>query len=251
MKLLVIDTADVVMKRKRDGHKFVTAEAQLTSISQTLGINEKIYGGIGNKPLAIMKGQKEVTSTLRNAFYDQEFLSLTQGVEIDKDGTATVNKTEKGLTVTKNENGELEVTISNIAVTTVTVRNAKGELKDVEAASGKVVIPDGHAKEGEYVSVIYLEEVTGDIVELDAEKFAEAYTLEYHTIAYDPDTNAVVKDIYIQLDHVVPSDEFEMALENGNAIAPEVNFECMAAPNTTSIGRIIEVERDNTDTTTP
>jgi hypothetical protein len=70
MKLLVMDTADVVMKRKSDGHVFITAEAQLTSISQSLGINEKIYGGIGNKPLAIMKGQKEVTSTLRNAFYD-------------------------------------------------------------------------------------------------------------------------------------------------------------------------------------
>ncbi|PAD70727.1 hypothetical protein CHH83_02670 [Bacillus sp. 7586-K] len=242
MKLLVIDTADAVMKRKSDGHVFITAEAQLTSISQTLGINEKIYGGIGNKPLAIMKGQKEVTSTLRNAFYDQELLSLTQGVEIQEDGSATIFNTEKDLTVTDNS-GVLEVTITDTAATTVYVRNAKGEVESSTATSGKVTVPTGHAVAGEIVSVTYQKTITGDIVELDAEKFAEAYTLEYHTIAYDPATNKVVKDIYIQLDHVVPSDEFELSLENGTAIAPEVNFECMAPPNQTSIGRIIEVDR--------
>lgn len=242
MKLLISDTADVVMKRKSDGHIFITAEAQLTSISQTLGINEKIFGGIGNKPLAIMKGQKEVTSTLRNAFYDQEFLSLTQGVAIEEDGTATVYFTEKGLKVADNA-GALEVTIANTSVTTVYVRNTAGTTVSATAASGKVTIPTGHAVEDEIVSVTYQKSVTGDIVELDGEKFAEAYTLEYHTIGYNPDTNAVVKDIYIQLDHVVPQDEFELSLENGTAIAPEVNFECLTAPNSTSIGRIVEVDR--------
>ncbi|MFO1442799.1 hypothetical protein KDN24_06170 [Bacillus sp. Bva_UNVM-123] len=243
MKLLVIDTADVVMRRKSDGHIFITTEAQLTSISQTLGINDKIYGGIGNKPLAIMKGQKEVTSTLRNAFYDQEFLSLTQGVAIKEDGTATIYRTEKSLKVTDNADS-LEISITGTPVDdTVFIRNAVGAVEKATATDGKVVIPTGHAVEGEIVSATYQEAVTGDIVELDGEKFAEAYTLEYHTIAYNPDTNKVVKDIYIQLDHVVPSDEFEMSLENGNAIAPEVNFECMASPNSTSIGRIIEVDR--------
>lgn len=243
MKLLVIDTADAVMRRKSDGHIFITAEAQLTSISQSLGINEKIYGGIGNKPLAIMKGQKEVTSSLRNAFYDQEFLSLTQGVEINKDKSATVYKTEKSLKVVDN-GGSLEVTITGVPLdNTVYVRNAKGEVETATVATKTVTIPTGHAVEGEIVSVTYQEAITGDIVELDGEKFAEAFTLEYHTIAYDPDTNKVVKDIYIQLDHVVPSDEFELALENGTPIAPEVSFECMASPNSTSIGRIIEVDR--------
>lgn len=243
MKLLVIDTCDVVMKRKSDGHVFITAEAQLTSISQTLGINEKIYGGIGNKPLAIMKGQKEVTSTLRNAFYDQEFLSLTQGVAINEDASVTVHKTEKDLVVTDNA-GVLEVTIAGTPKgTTAYVRNTKGSTEAATIATKKVTIPTGHAVAGERVSVTYEATVTGDVVELDGEKFAEAYTLEYVTQAYDPATNAIVKDIHIQLDHVVPMDEFELSLENGTAIAPEVNFECLTAPNSTSIGRIIEVDR--------
>lgn len=245
MKLLVMDTADVVMKRKSDGHVFITAEAQLTSISQSLGINEKIFGGIGNKPLAIIKGQKEVTSTLRNAFYDQEFLSMTQGVAINENGTATVYKTEKELTVVDNAE-TLEVTITGKPINnTVYVRNSAGEVEQATFTSGKVTIPTGHANAGEIVSVTYQEEVKGNIVELDAEKFAEAYTLEYHTIAYDPQTNKVVKDIYIQLDHVIPTGEFELSLENGNAVAPEINFECLAAPNTNKIGRVIEVDRTN------
>jgi hypothetical protein len=247
MKLLVMDTADVVMKRKSDGHVFITGEAQLASLSGSLGINEKIFGGIGSKPLAIMKGQKEVTSTLRNAFYDQEFLSLTQGVAIEEDGSATVHKTEKGLVVTDNA-GTLEVTITGTPVgNTVYVRNARGEVEEATVATNKVAVPDGHAVANEIVSVTYPSTITANIVELDTEKFAEAFTLEYHTIAYNPDTNQVVKDIYIQLDHVVPQDEFELSFENGSAIAPEVNFECLNAPNTTSIGRIIEEDR----TTTP
>lgn len=242
MKLLISDTADVVMKRKSDGRIFITAEAQLTSISQSLGINEKIYAGIGNKPVAVMKGQKEVTSTLRNAFYDQEFLALTQGVSINESGTATVYKTEKGLKVTDNA-GTLEVTITDTAVTTVYVRNAAGETESATAASGKVTVPTGHAVADELVSVSYQEEVTGSVLELDSEKFAEAFTVEYHTIGYNPDTNKVVKDIYIQLDHVIPNDAFELSLENGSAVAPEVSFECLASPNSTKIGRIIEVAR--------
>src|SRR5690606_36258171 len=158
MKLLISDTADVVMRRKSDGHIFITAEAQLTSISQTLGINEKIYGGIGNKPLAIMKGQKEITSTLRNAFYDQEFLSLTQGVAIEEDGSALVYKTEKGLTVAEN-GGSLEVTIADTAATTVYVRNSKGQTEATTATAGKVAIPERHAALGEIVSVTYQADV--------------------------------------------------------------------------------------------
>lgn len=242
MKLLISDSADVTMKRKSDNHVFIIAEAQLASISQTLGINEKIYGGIGNKPLAVMKGQKEVTASVRNAFYDSEFLAMTQGVAVEED-TVIINKTEKTLKVTDNL-GTLEVAITGTPNgETVYVRNTKGVTKPSTFAAGKVAIPVGHAVEGDLVSVTYPTEVIGEVVQLDGEKFAEAFTVEYHTIAYDPDTNAVVKDIYIQLDHVIPQDEFELSLENGSAIAPEVSFECLAAPNSTQIGRIIEVER--------
>ena len=242
-KLLIIDTADAVMKRKSDGKVFVTSEAQLASISQSLGIDDKVYGGIGNKPLAIMKGQKEITSSLRSALYDQNFLALTQGVAVE-DGTATVYKDEKGLKVT-GDGGTLSVTISGDPIDDVAyITNAGGDTLEATVSGKTVTIPEGHAKAGDLVAVRYQEEVTGEIVRLDGDKFAEAYEIEYHTIGYDPATNKVVKDIYIQLDHVVPGGDFELSFENGNAIAPEITFEAMVNPGTDNIGRVIEVTRD-------
>lgn len=243
MKLLISDTADVVVKRKSDGHVFISAETQMSSLSLSLGINEKIYGSIGNKVVGIIKGQKEITSTFRNAFYDKNLLSITQGVAVEEDGTAEVYKREDGLVVTDNT-GTLEVTIVGTPVgSTVYVRNAAGETESATVATQKVTVPTGHAVEGETVSVTYKESVTADIVALDSEKFGEAFEIEFHTIAYDPVSNTVVKDIYIQLDHAVPAGEFEMSLENGTAIAPEVTFDCLTPPNAKEMGRILEVAR--------
>jgi hypothetical protein len=243
MNLLINDTADAVIKRKSDGHVFVTGETQLASISQSLGINEKIWGGIGNRPLATIKGQKEVTASLRNAFYNKEFLAMTQGVDIERDGAVLVYKREDELKVTDNA-GSLEVVFQGVpAEAEVTLVNAANEVEQVAPAANKVAIPEGFAEAGDIVSVVYKEEAEGDIIALQSDKFAEAYTIEYHTIGYDPRTNEVVKDIYIQLDHVIPSGDVEVSLENGSAIAPEINFDCLVEPGTKNIGRIIEVKR--------
>lgn len=243
MKLLISDTCNAVIKRKSDGHIFATAETQMASISQSLGVNEKIFGGIGNKPLSIMRGQKEITSTLRNAFFDLELLSMTQGVAIDEDGSASIYEREDDLIVVDNT-GTLKVTVVGTPVgTTVHVINAAGESASATVATKVVTVPTGHALEGEKVSVIYTKDVTGNVVAFNTEKFAEAYEIQYHTIAYNPSTNQVVKDIYIQLDHAVPSSDFELSFEAGSAIAPEITFDALNAPNSKEIGRIIEVDR--------
>lgn len=243
MKLLISDSAEVTIKRKSDSHVFATAEAQLAGISQTLGINETIYGGIGSKPLARVRGQKEITATVRNAFLDLELLSTTQGVAVKKDGTATIYKRENQLKVESNVD-QLQVTIKGAPIDNkVHLVNPQGDVVEVTAEGQTVSVPSKFAKEGDLLSVIYQEDVTGEIVEIRADKFSEAYTMEFHTIGYDPNTNQVVRDIYIQLDHVIPSADFELNFENGTPIAPEITFDCLAAPNTENIGRIITVPR--------
>ena len=172
---------------------------------------------------------------------------MTQGVSIE-DGTATVYTSEKGLKVEDN-GGVLSVTITGSPDgDTVYVTNVGGETVPAAVTSKLVTIPEGHALPGDLVTVRYEQTVSGEIVALDSDKFAEAYELEYHTIGIDPVTNQVVMDIYIQLDHVVPGGDFELSFENGNAIAPEITFEALAAPNSTAIGRIIERNREGNDT---
>lgn len=243
MKLLISDSAEVTIKRKSDGHVFATAEAQLAGISQTLGINETIYGGIGSKPLARVRGQKEITATVRNAFLDLELLSATQGVAVKTDGTATIYKRENQLKAVSNGD-QLEITIEGAPIDDkVHLVNPQGDVVEVTAEGQTVSVPSEFAKEGDLLSAIYQEDVTGEIVEIRADKFSEAYTMEFHTIGYDPSTNQILRDIYIQLDHVIPSSDFELNFENGTPIAPEITFDCMAAPNTENIGRIITVPR--------
>lgn len=241
-KLAVVDTADVFVKSKKTGKVFMTAEAQLTSLSQTLGINESIFGGIGSRKLFTFKGQKEVTTTIRNAFYDKNFLAMTQGVDVLEDDKAIVHKTED-LKVEQDEEA-LQVVIEGTPVgEDVHLRNKDGAVQTIKAVAGAVAIPEAFAEAGDIVTVAYQTEVTGDVIEIAADKFGEAFEVEYRTIGYDPNTNEVKVDIFIQLDNVVPNGEFELSLENGTAIAPEFTFDALAVQGN-AIGRIIEVKRD-------
>lgn len=246
MRTLINDTANVVFKRKSDGHVIFTAEAQLASISQSIS-EEKLKGGIGNRQLGLIRSDKEVTLQVRNALFDFEWLSVSQGVAVQENGAATVWKREDSLLVADN-GGTLEVTIKGTPVgNTVRVINAAGETEESTETTKKVAIPVGVAVEGDRVSVAYQEEVTGNVLTMDAQKFSEAYEVEYSTIEYDPESSQVVADLYIQFDHVIPSGSFEMSLENGSALSPELSFEAMTTGSSTEIGRFIEVAR----TTTP
>jgi len=194
--------------------------------------------------LATIRGQKEITSSLRNAFFELSQVEMTQGISVDEAGTAKINKREDSLKVTDNL-GTLEVTITGTPDNNdeIYLRNEAGEVKKATNSAGKVTVPTLFAKEGESLSATYKEEVIGNVLTLSSETFSDAHTLEYHTIGYSPSTNQVVSDIYIQLDHVIPKGEFELNFENGSAIAPEFTFDSMVAPNTTEMGRIIEVPR--------
>ncbi|CAI6287801.1 hypothetical protein NHM07_07885 [Bacillus subtilis] len=89
---------------------------------------------------------------------------------------------------------------------------------------------------------MYQIEKVGRRLAIKASKFSERYEVEYRTIAYNPDTEEVYSDIYIQFPNVSPSGEFEMSLENGNALAPEIKFEALA--DTDEMAVVIETSRD-------
>lgn len=239
-KVVINDTADVIWKRISDGHTVFTTEAQLASISQAVD-EEKLYGGIGNRPVALLRSNKEIDLAVRNALWDLEYLSMTQGVAVEPDGKAQVKKIE-ALTVQDN-GGELIVEISDTAIDgEVVVYDIDGSQSSVLATGKEVVVSEGFkAKEGDDVTVIYKREVTGESVAFDSKKFSEKYSVEYQTIAYDPETMLPVYDIYIQFYEVIPSGEFEMSLENGTALTPELNFTVVAPAGETVMGRIVRV----------
>lgn len=240
-EVLVSDTADVTITRNSDGHRVIYTQTQMASIEQSLGIDDKVYGGIGFKPIAIVKGQKEVTTTFRNALYDANILAMTQGVAVEK-GTATINELVKEVPV---ENGTVSIDDDIAEDSSVHLLNARGNTIEVEYDElDGIVVPEDFALDGDLVSVNFEKDITGDIVEIESDKFGESYSIEYHTIGKDPMTQRVVKDYYIQLDNVVPSGEMELSFEGGEPIAPEITFEALTAPNSNRIGRLIQRHRE-------
>jgi len=242
MKTVIHDTADIVVKRKSDGHTVLNAHAQLASIAQTVS-EEFLKGGIGNKNLFLIRTDKEVNLAMRSATFDLEYLAMTQGVAVEESGTAKITKFEQ-VTVA-GVLGDLEVTIKGTPVNGKAIlHDADGTQVELDVAAGKATLPIGStATDGDILTVSYVEDVTGRVVEMDSTKFAEKYSVEYRTIEYDLDTQKVIADIYFIFDEVVPSGAFDLSLENGSAYTPEINFMVLNPQNSDVFGRIVEVKR--------
>lgn len=243
MKTVVNDTANVVFTRKSDGQVIFTGETQLASISQSVQ-EEEVRGGIGNAVLAVIRSEKSIELTVRNALVDSRWLAMSQGVSFVS-GSAVIFTTEES-TITDNA-GVLEATITGTVSTggKVSVESKEGEeLESSYSGTGTTVtITDVDATAGDKVTVIYQTDVTGDVLNIDAGSFSEAYSVEYHTVEYSPETDTIVKDLYFKFENVTPSDNFDLSFESGTAITPELSFTAKKPIGSDTIGQIIEVAR--------
>ena len=134
-----------------------------------------------------------------------------------------------------------KVTLSKTPVDAVSFENSEGESYLMETESTEGQLPTTFAKEGAKVKARYKIDAEGEIVEIKADTFSEAYEMEYHTLEYDPETETIHSDLYIQFDKISPSGEAELNFEAGNAITPEIKFTALAVDN--SLGRFIRVKR--------
>lgn len=239
MQTYIADTADVLFKNRRTGKVVFTAETQLAGLTGSEE-SEVIRGGIGNKSLYTIKHSKDVELNVRNATFSLEFLAMTQGESIHND-TSVITEVERlvakdGKVTIKGEPEDNKVQISGI----------DGEFKNVSLEEEGTIDVSDVAEDGETVQVSYAKEIKGRTIKLDATKFAEAYEVEYKTIEYDTDTNQVVRDIYFLFHNAVPAGEYELSFENGTAYTPELTFNAMSETNSDEIGRIVEVDRDDT-----
>lgn len=231
----IADVADVVFRRKRDGHVVFTAEAQLAGISGAEE-SEGVRGGIGNQLLYTIRHSKETTLTVRNATFDLEYLSMIHGVSIEENGKAQVTVVERDLIVQGGKVSIKDTPVDN------KVRYKNKENKFVDGTvSGKEVTVQGF-NDGEKVTVEYKKEVTGRKIILDASKFSETYEVEYRTIEYDVETETHIKDIYFLFYNASPAGEYEINLEAGTAFTPELSFNVKTDPVTKKVGEVIEVD---------
>jgi len=235
-KTIISDTADVVFKRRRDGKVIFSGEAQLASITQSIS-EEKLKGGIGNRTIAVLKSDKEVELQVRNAVFDSDWLEMSNGVSFE-DGTVTVYHQEADLVATVV--GELTIT-GTPKGTAVSVIASNGDTYEGTFATGKVTAVG--IEQGKVYSVLFQKDVTGQVMTLQADKFSESYSVEYHTIEYDIESNAIKNDLYFIFNAVAPSGNWSLSFENGQAITPELDFTVLTLAGSKEIGKIVEVPR--------
>lgn len=198
-----------------------------SNINQTIE-QEKLKAGIGNKVKAILQSSKEVTFKIQNLFHSDNFLALQSGSTFT---TASRDLMRRETKVAADNAGSIEVTISGTPKNDeVTVLDKNNKEYSATYSSGTVTITNGVA--GETYTVVYLE-TTADVNVLDfnADKFPSVVHVQLHGIAYDPDTNQIVADIYYDFKKAQPDGSVDRTYSAGSNTNDVINFSTIEDEN--------------------
>ncbi|MCQ9301348.1 hypothetical protein ACFDHY_07015 [Staphylococcus hyicus] len=225
------DVADVLLTRKSDGFKIATGTAQSTSISQSVD-EDQIKGGIGNRTLYTIKSNKELEIEVKDAVFNPQWLAAIQGVKVENDQTLKVEMVE---TVEIGAQGKITIQDSKFTGKGVFV-DSKGDNHEADIKSGVVTIDKVKDQAGKEGQIVYEKERKGKSISIRADRFAEKYKAQLNTIIYEAETEAIVEDLFVVFHNVTPSAEFELGIEAGEALAPEIKLVASADPKTKEIG---------------
>lgn len=89
------------------------------------------------------------------------------------------------------------------------------------------------------------ESVAGNAIELESTSIPKSAKLQLRTIAYDPDTQEVVAEIFWIFDKVVPAGEFSQTFGMGQNNVQEITFNALVPKGKTSYGRYVIVPKDS------
>lgn len=235
--IVVKDTMEVYLKDLSDSSKTyffgVTSSAEWASTIQA----DIMRGGIGNYAQGVLFSNREETFTVTPLYFSDSIVAMQRGV----------TPTSGSRDVMTNENLKVasgKVTLvgtPKTGTTAVDVFDAQGKKYAGTFATGTVTIATP-PPDGTYVTVVYPQTVTANITSLTADSIPKNYEIWAKTIAYNPDTNAVVQDIYLNFLKAVPNGESTKTFEAANQGNP-VTFICQCPVGTKNFGEYITVAR--------
>ena len=239
--LYIQDTAKVFFTSLKSGNVVGVGYAQMAGLEGTEEESD-MRGGVGNKLAYTIRSSKDLALSVTSATFKPEFLEMTQGSEYVTD---TMDVTDSFF-ITIETAGEFDIPteLTDLNLATVRVEGTDGVQKDQEVTGGKVTLdPEIVAEKGDEIEVFYLKSVTGRSIEFNAAKHGAKVKVEYETICYDRETADVYSDIYFVFPECIPSGNFSMNLQNGEAYIPEMNFKVTAPKNSDVLGKKMEVLR--------
>lgn len=214
-----------------------------------LGINSKssfvqklsntvIRGGIGNLNRAYLQTQKDATFEVDPILWNNSLIGVLNGTN-SASGSITTKGFEHDLVVAS---GKVTLTTTTTA-TTCDLFDASGTHYTGTIATQVVTIAPTVPADGTILTAVFDQTLTGDITDLDAASFPKSFKIYSHTIGYNPDTNAIALDLYLQLNVGVPTGDFTASFEAGKESLLPIIFQLLVPQNSTSFGKWISVPR--------
>lgn len=254
--LVIADVCDVTLESLATGKVIMTAEAQTTSISQTID-EQEIRGGRGGSLIATIQSQKTIEAQLTNALFSLDFIELVQGSDIEdaekEEGVEPTRIWVKAQATATEDAGDIKLAVEQPAdadaIETALIVgedglqyrvgvDATGELETDTAT----LFPTEAPKEGDKVEVLVERAVYGQMVAIRADRFPKKYKMTYRTVAFDPRTMEHVHDVIIQFDEVQPSADFDLGFEMSSPMAPEISFTVTKPEGCNTLGRFMLVD---------
>jgi hypothetical protein len=234
--VLMQDTLEVYLKDLDAGTAYFFGLTTEGEINQKIK-QEMLKAGIGNKVVATVNSDKEMTFKVTTLFSNDSIIAMQVGKAMAS-GTATVQKSE----TLALSSGKLNLTGTvKTGTTSCLVIDAQGKTYTNTIATNVVTVTSG--VEGALYTAIYPTDVTGTILDLDSESFPKNYAVELHTIGYNPDTNKVLVDIYWQFAKAIPNGSLQKAYKAGQSTGDDIEFTAQTPANSKSYGKYISIPR--------
>jgi len=204
-----------------NGKSYFYGATEEGSISQ--GVDQQpLTAGIGNKVKAILQTQKEVTFTVKNLFHNDSFLAMQSGSDFTIGSRDIMHKEE---VVAVDNLGSIQCTITGTPKDDIVyVADKFGVNYPATFSAGVVTITTGGVA-GKLYTISYLVTNTAvSILPSVADKYPTTKHIQLHGIAYDPDTNIVVADIYYDFKLAMPDGNVERAYGKGENTPDSITF---------------------------
>jgi hypothetical protein len=232
--IIIQDVAECFAKNTDDKAYFFGLTSS-NDITQTIAQNP-IKGGIGNGIISLIQSEKEIKFTVVNAIHNDDIYAIQSGTEFTS-GSYTVQKTEKCELAT----GKLTLTGTPVGTSAIVI-DPEGTQTTGTIETKAITITGG--TDGDEYTVIYGESVTGQILDLKSDAFPKNHYVEMHTIGYDPESNAVVCDIYWVFDKALPDGGLKASLKAGTNATDEITFTAQLSKGSKSYGKYIVIPRE-------
>lgn len=235
--IIVQDVAEVYLKDLSDSSVYFFGLTTKSDVQQKIK-QDFMRGGIGNGIAGVIQSEKEITFSVTTLFHADDMIAIQSGSAIQTNQSVTVMKSE---TLKLATNKLTLVGTPKTGTTTVTVLDSTGKSYAGTFATGQVTVTGG--TDGNWYTVLYPADVTASAISLDSKKFPHNYTVELHTIGYNPDTNAVACDIWWQFAKALPDGTLNESMEAGKSSSSEVKFVAQLPQGASEYGKYLVVPR--------